>query len=439
MEEIRKPVERKSKELELEINEAYEHFIRNGNSLDVNDKEWKLALSGVSMSEVGMFFKAFAETFALVQLVIPALKWVDRLQKESVEEIADCSYFEMMAMEKKVPTSILPIDIPYLFFFLIKMSEIEALAGDDRELLASVQRWSEESQTLTYLIQCWPFKEHRVEEVCRIDSQHFKPYIYRHVLDLVDRNDLTSLKALQAQIPCKAFNTLMKCNSFEYMTRLIPNYRRKTLGTLLHLACGRNSFEMVEFLVETIGMDISAMDSDGFVPLQAQFFQADSYKSKQVEQICLLMLKKQPELAKVPISHLACEITLINVAAHDNLQILLKFLIDQLGIDVNNQSIYGPPIIESCMSGCFETFNILVRRGAAIDFQRNANEDTCLHLASFCINEKIVDYLLENYPHLNYEINDDGYTPLQVRVPKQSSPNGEVKFNYVFFFHSIRR
>ena len=233
------------------------------------------------------------------------------------------------------------------------------------------------------------------------------------VFDLVDKCDVLSLRRLWEQMPNRAFKALLKSESFCYGPRLTPQHGK--LGTLLHLACARNSFEMVEFFVQIVQVSVCILDSNGLSPIQV-LFMADFRKYIQIEKCCLLMLEQAPQCHNVNVESIMCyDLPLINVAAQISLDNLLNYLLDVIGVDVNsNQSEYGPPIDTACSFGCFESFEILINRGAKVVYQVNSEPMTCLHSSLACFNEKIVDYLLENFGYLKYEVNGAGYTPLQV-------------------------
>ena len=262
----------------------------------------------------------------------------------------------------------------------------------------------------------WPYVESEIEEMYRVDSPNFKPYFYRHVFGAVKEGNLIQIQLLQKQLPNELFKMLMECESFQYKNHLIVvDQQPKPLGSLLHLACSQSSFQMVQYLVEEIGLNVTAMDSEGSNCLQVLFRDVHSF-STSVEKCCLVLLKKEPKLMESMVEIGYNIFTpLIHVAVSFNYNFLLKHLIDIIGIDVINHGSIDSAIVEACGSGFWTTFNALVQKGATIDGQRNLMDSNCLHkaVAGENYNQRIVDYLLFNHPQLMYEVDLSNNTPLQ--------------------------
>lgn len=170
---------------------------------------------------------------------------------------------------------------------------------------------------------------------------------------------------------------------------------------LLHYAVLYESFDVIKVLFQ-YGVDINAVDGDGYVPLEIAI-------NNKYSNIIEFLLKKNPDL-----KYYRNGFSLLHAAAAVGDNKVINYLIKNgLKNEINKKDNDGKdrtPLHWSTQEGYFKTIKLLIKHGADYNCKEESGY-TPLHIAASEGYYKIVKYLLT----LNVDVNsqtDDGSTAL---------------------------
>ena len=155
----------------------------------------------------------------------------------------------------------------------------------------------------------------------------------------------------------------------------------------LHIASLRNHLDCVKYLVEH-GAKIDSLDTGSNTPLML----AAKYNSLEVFQYLYEQFPNQSH------TH-SSNGHLIHIAAQNNSVEIISYLIEKQNVDVNSTNIMyeKTPLIQACISGCFDSVKCLVEHGASINqtcrFKKNALYYACTQDSP---NLELIQYLVEH-------------------------------------------
>ncbi|XP_050406124.1 uncharacterized protein LOC126821692 [Patella vulgata] len=191
--------------------------------------------------------------------------------------------------------------------------------------------------------------------------------------------------------------------------------------SILHHACKSGKLETVKYLIHEIGMDVNSTNLKHETPL---FFCCRS-QIEAKEKIKLLVEnggnKDTMDIYNNKIIHVACK--------NGELEIV-KYLIDELNINVNTRGFENQTPLMNCIwsSICpLDKIKLLVENEANIDTM-DINNDKIIHVACKNGELEIVKYLIDE---LNINVNTRGFknlTPLMNCILSSICPLDKIKF-----------
>jgi len=208
------------------------------------------------------------------------------------------------------------------------------------------------------------------------------------------------------------------------------NERGEDLGTALHEACYRNAYEAAEMLID-MGVDVTIEDFDGGSALdncktkkmknllkdaaiEKKKKEVKAEKNREFElakkkftnaiatnDIKALdsNLKKYPELSKVYYRWSGSwSGTIVHLAAYYNNSKVIKFLVEEEYIDVNERDKnLGTALHDACSRNAYEAAEILIDMGADITIE-NVNGDGALDMCNHDKIRELIKDALSNKP-----------------------------------------